>query len=51
MVFLERDHDRARAYIDRARGAIAERQRESEELLQRGVAAYRSGDASAPGTC
>ena len=33
VVFLERDHDRARAYIDRARTAIAERQRESEELL------------------
>jgi hypothetical protein len=46
VVFLERDHDRARAYIERARGAIAERQRESEELLQRGVAAYRSGDAT-----
>jgi hypothetical protein len=46
VVFLERDHDRARAYIERARGAIAERQRESEELLQRGVDAYRSGDAT-----
>lgn len=46
VVFLERDHDRARAYIERARSAIAERQRESEELLQRGVEAYRSGDAT-----
>jgi len=44
VVFLERDHDRARAYIERARTAIAERQRESEELLHRGVDAYRSGD-------
>ncbi len=44
VVFLERDHDRARAYIERARGAIAERQRESEELLHRGVDAYKSGD-------
>lgn len=44
VVFLERDHDRARAYIDRARSAIAERQRESEELLHRGVDAYKSGD-------
>jgi tetratricopeptide (TPR) repeat protein len=44
VVFLERDHDRARAYIDRARTAIAERQRESEELLHRGVAAYHAGD-------
>lgn len=44
VVFLERDHDRARAYIDRARTAIAERQRESEELLHRGVVAYNAGD-------
>ena len=44
VVFLERDHDRARAYIERARSAIAERQRESEELLHRGVDAYKSGD-------
>jgi hypothetical protein len=44
VVFLERDHDRARAYIERARTAIAERQRESEELLHRGVDAYKSGD-------
>src|SRR6267142_1775518 len=44
VIFLERDHDRARAYIERARSAIAERQRESEELLHRGVDAYKSGD-------
>src|SRR5262245_8974387 len=44
VVFLERDHDRARAYIERARTAIEERQRESEELLHRGVDAYKSGD-------
>ena len=44
VIFLERDHDRARAYIDRARTAIAERQRESEELLHRGVDAYKTGD-------
>jgi len=44
VVFLERDHDRARAYIDRARKAIAERQRESEELLHRGLDAYKTGD-------
>jgi tetratricopeptide (TPR) repeat protein len=44
VVFLERDHDRARAYIDRARTAIAERQRESEELLHRGLDAYKTGD-------
>ena len=32
-LFLDRNHARARAYIDRARNALAERQRESEELL------------------
>jgi hypothetical protein len=44
VVFLERGHDRARAYIERARGALAERTRESEELLHRGVAAFDRGD-------
>jgi hypothetical protein len=44
VAFLERGHGRARAYIERARGALAEQQRESEELLHAGVAAYRAGD-------
>ena len=44
VVFLDREHGRARAYIDRARKAIAERQRQSEELLHRGLDAYKSGD-------
>ena len=44
VAFLERGHGRARAYIERARGALAERQRESEELLHTGVAAYEAGD-------
>lgn len=44
-LFFDRGHARARAYIDRARCAQAERQRESEELLQRGVAAFQHGDA------
>lgn len=44
VVFLDREHGRARAYIDRARKAIAERQRQSEELLHRGLAAYKTGD-------
>jgi tetratricopeptide (TPR) repeat protein len=44
--FFDRDHPRARAYIERARSALAERQRESEELLQKGVAAFHRGDAS-----
>jgi tetratricopeptide (TPR) repeat protein len=47
VAFLERGHGRARAYIERARGAQAERQRESEELLQTGVAAYQAGDIDA----
>jgi tetratricopeptide (TPR) repeat protein len=42
-LFFDRGHPRARAYIDRARSALAERQRESEELLQRGLAAFRLG--------
>jgi tetratricopeptide (TPR) repeat protein len=44
-LFLDRNHPRARAYIERARSALAERQRESEELLQTGVAAFNRGDA------
>jgi tetratricopeptide (TPR) repeat protein len=44
VIFLDREHDRARAYIDRARKAIAERQRQSEELLHRGLEAYKTGD-------
>src|SRR3954469_23550376 len=44
-LFLDRSHARARAYIDRARSALAERQRESEELLQNGVSAFQRGDA------
>lgn len=44
VAFLERGHGRARAYIERARGAQAERERESEELLHRGIAAYQAGD-------
>src|SRR5262245_63112005 len=43
-LFFDRGHPRARAYIERARSALAERQRESEELLQRGLAAFRGGD-------
>jgi tetratricopeptide (TPR) repeat protein len=45
VLFLDRSHARARAYNDRARGAIAERQREGEELLQTGAAAFHRGDA------
>jgi tetratricopeptide (TPR) repeat protein len=34
VLFLDRSHARARAYIDRARTALAERQRRSEQMLQ-----------------
>jgi tetratricopeptide (TPR) repeat protein len=43
-LFFDRSHPRARAYIERARNAIAERQRESEELLHTGVAAFHRGE-------
>src|SRR3954468_4378179 len=46
VLFLDRSHARARAYIERARSAIAERQREGEELLQTGAAAFHRGDAA-----
>jgi hypothetical protein len=45
VLFLDRSHARARAYIERARSAIAEGQRESDELLQRGMAAFQEGEA------
>ena len=44
VLFLDRGHARARAYIERARSAIAERQREGDELLHTGVAAFQRGD-------
>src|SRR4051812_5820246 len=44
VLFLDRSHARARAYIERARSALAERQRQSEELLQHGVDAFQRGD-------
>lgn len=34
VLFLDRNHTSARAYIDRARGAIVERQRRAEESLE-----------------
>jgi len=43
-LFLDRSHARALAYIERARSALAERQRESEELLHSGVAAFDRGE-------
>ena len=43
-LFLDRSHARARAYIERARSAMAERQRQSEELLHHGVDAFQRGE-------
>ena len=45
-LFLDRNHPRARAYIERARSALAERLRHSEELLHDGVEAFNRGEAS-----
>lgn len=47
VAFLEGGQGRARAYIERARGALAESQRRSEELVHTGVAAYHAGDLQA----
>jgi tetratricopeptide (TPR) repeat protein len=47
VLFLDRGHARARAYIERARSALAERQRQSEELVHEGVAAMQRGDSEA----
>ncbi|HSC27304.1 MAG TPA: hypothetical protein VLD67_08525 [Vicinamibacterales bacterium] len=47
VLFLDRGHARARAYIERARSAASERQREGEELLHTGAAAFDRGDAGA----
>jgi tetratricopeptide (TPR) repeat protein len=44
VLFLNHGHARARAYMERARSAISERQRESEELLHTGVEAFGRGD-------
>src|SRR5256886_15793944 len=43
-LFLDRSHPRARAYIERARSAMSERQRQSEEMLHHGVDAFQRGD-------
>jgi hypothetical protein len=47
VLFLDRGHQRARAYIERARGALAERLRTTEELVQEGAAALDRGDGAA----
>lgn len=45
-LFLDRSHAKARAYIERARSAQAERQRETEALLHDSAAALHRGDSS-----
>src|SRR5678816_4373288 len=46
VLFLDRSHDRARAYIDRARSAQAEQQRISEALVHEGLAAFDRGEVA-----
>jgi len=46
VLFLDRSHARARAYIDRARASVAERVRKSEALLHAGVEACDRGDVT-----
>jgi hypothetical protein len=46
VLFLDRNHDRARAYIDRARSAQAEQQRISEALVHQGLEAFDRGEVS-----
>lgn len=44
VLFLDRSHDRARAYIDRARSAQAEQLRISEALVHEGLEAFSKGE-------
>jgi len=46
VLFLDRHHGRARAYIERARSAQAERLRESEAVLHQGIEAFHEGDVA-----
>src|SRR5687767_13533447 len=45
VLFLDRSHARARAYIDRARTALAERQRQADEMLHATGEWLAQGDA------
>jgi len=47
VLFLDRSHARARAYIERARSALAERQRRAEELLEIGHRLIDQGNPDA----
>ena len=44
VLLLDKGHKGARAYIERARSALAERLRESEELFHTGLEAFNRGD-------
>lgn len=46
VLFLDRNHDRARAYIDRARSAQAEQLRISEALVHEGLEAFDRGEVA-----
>jgi tetratricopeptide (TPR) repeat protein len=46
VLFLDRHHDRARAYIERARSAQAEHLRASEALVHEGLAAFDRGEVT-----
>jgi len=45
VLFLDRGHARARAYIERARSAVSERQRKGEELIHTGADAFNRGES------
>jgi tetratricopeptide (TPR) repeat protein len=47
VLFLDRTHARARAYIDRARTAVAERQRRADEMLHESLALMQQGETAA----
>lgn len=47
VLFIDRGHARARAYIERARSAIGERLRKGDEMLHAGAAALDRGDPTA----
>lgn len=46
VLFLDRNHDRARAYIDRARSAQSEQHRVSEALVHQGLEAFDRGEVA-----
>src|SRR4029453_19241606 len=47
VLFFDRNHEKARAYIDRARKTVAEMQRHSDELLQTSRDLLEQGDTEA----